>query len=112
MSHREFQAEHGIESHFEWNGEYVLLNGTDSVVAIVNLGLPVTDYDRGKGVSHRGKVMFPAAQVLTIHDHVVIDSVRWEIDNGRKPEDGARIWHIVRREKEYTMRRSAPYRGE
>jgi hypothetical protein len=112
MSHREFQSEQAMESHFDWNGEAVLLNGVTEVDAIIDRGVPVTEYERGKGVLNRGKVLFKSSQSLTIHDYVVIDDLRWEIDNGRKPEDGARLWHIIRREAQYTMRRSAPFRGE
>lgn len=111
MSHREFQAEHAIEHHFKWNGEEILLNGVTPLTAIVERGIPVTDYDRGKGVLYRYKVMFVDSQALSIHDHFVIDSLRWEVDNGRKPEDGGRIWSLIRRESEYTMRRSTPFRG-
>jgi hypothetical protein len=111
MSHRSFQSDHGIDAHFEWNGESVLLSGV-KVTAIVDRGVPVTDYDRGKGVLYRGKLMFPASRSLTIHDYVMIDGLRWDIDNARQPEDGGRVWSIIRREAEYTMRRSAPFRGE
>jgi hypothetical protein len=102
MTHRGFQTTVGTPLHMWWNGEDVLVNGATSVRAVVDLDHPVNEYDRGKKVVGRGKVLLLEGQAIALNGFITIRGDRWEIDRNRKPEDGNRIWWVLRNERQST----------
>jgi len=100
MSHRSFQETLGTPFHLVWNSEPVHLTTEDGeeVAAVVDLGLPVNDYDRGEGIIGRGQLIVDDAKVIPYGTAIWIRDEQWEYDKTRKPEDGNRMVFVVRRD--------------
>lgn len=106
----------GLHSlHTSWSGETVLVNTDtatgDDPLAVVSLTEPVADFDRGKGVTHRAKLLFSQAQEVQKNGFFYIRGERWSVDTARKPEDGGRIWYALKHEKQFTAAKSGGYGG-
>ena len=100
--------------HMAWNSEDVTLTvGTVSVTvkAVVDLDLPVVDYDRGKGILAKGKLLFDTAQTLNQLARITIRGEDWQVEMARKPEDNLRIWFVVKRDAQFTTARSGGFTG-
>lgn len=114
MSHRAL-AQSFIGLHVSWNGETVLVNTDtatgDDPAAVVSLNEPLSEYDRGKGILNRAKLMFRESQDIPKNSFLMIRGERWMVDYSRKPEDGGRIWYAVRYEKQFTSPRSGNLGG-
>jgi hypothetical protein len=113
MSHRSFQQLFGTPFHVSWNGEDVSIGDEDAepVSAVVDLDLPISDVDRGEGVTGKGKLIFREAVVIEYGDPIWIRGDRWEYDRERKPEDGNKIIFVIRREQQVTISPMVGYRG-
>jgi hypothetical protein len=112
MSHRAFQSSDAMPFHIEWNGESVTVNsgGTaTAAMAVVDLDTPITDDDRGRGVSARGTLLFGDTVYIRLDGNVVVRGEKWQVDRSRKAEDGGRLWYIEKTEKQFTTARSGGY---
>lgn len=114
MSHREFMTQCGTEFHLAWNGEDVYIGSTtgDPVSAVVDLGLPLRNNDRGDGVLARGQLIFADDIEILFGDAIWIRDERWEYESERKPEDGNRMVFVVRKEQNMTTSRYGGYQRE
>jgi hypothetical protein len=114
MSHREFMAQCGTGFHLAWNGEDVYIGSTtaEPVSAVVDLGLPLRNNDRGDGVLARGQLLFSSDEEILFGTPIWIRYERWEYESERKPEDGNRLVFVVRREQNMTSSRFGGYQRE
>jgi len=113
MSHRSFQASVGTPFHLAWNGEDVSIGSetAQSVRAVVDRDVPLSNYDRGNGVVARAKLIFADDTTYTFEQPVWLNGERWEYDRERRPEDGNKMIMVVRRDPNFTTSRFGGYQG-
>lgn len=114
MSHREFMTQCGTEFHLAWNGEDIYIGSTtnEPVSAVVDLGLPLRNNDRGDGVLARGQLIVSSDEEILFGEGIWIRDERWEYESERKPEDGNRLVFVVRREPNMTTSRYGGYQRD
>jgi hypothetical protein len=114
MSHRAFQSATAMPFHISWNGEpVVVVSGgvTTPTTAIVDRDRPVTEDRKGDGVTHMGTLIFADSISIRLDAYVTIGGEKWQIDKGRKSEDGGRLWYIEKSEKQFRTGGSGGYMG-
>ena len=112
MSHRGFQEQFGTPFHLDWNSEAVKRNGTGSdIKCVVDLDIPLDDFDHGKGVLAKGTLLSPSSTTWTVADWVSIRGERWNVTSVRKQEDGYVMVYITQYRSEFTSPRAGGYAG-
>jgi len=103
----------GTPFHVGWNGEDVSIGDSDAdpVSAVVDLDLPISNIDRGEGVTGKGKLIFLEAIVIEYVDRSWMRGDRWGYDRKRKREDGSKVIFVIRREKPVSISPRVGYRA-